>query len=138
MAPMKARIFGSLLILAVVVAGCVNTVNGRKTAGVPFIKDRIDAQYERPMDQVFAAAKDVVQYNGTVTRETTLLNQTNSVNGIAKIVEGKVNQDAVWILVRQADPRVTSVTVQVRTPGGGSDIGLAAELDKQVALKLVR
>jgi hypothetical protein len=30
------------------------------------------------------------------------------------------------------------VTVQTRTPGGGSDIDLAHELEKQIALKLVR
>jgi hypothetical protein len=30
------------------------------------------------------------------------------------------------------------VTVQTRTPGGGSDIDLAHEIEKQIALKLVQ
>jgi hypothetical protein len=90
------------------------------------------------MEQVFQAAKEVVQYNGTLTRETVLQGQTNAVNNIAKIVEGKVNQSTVWVRVQQVDPRVTSVAVQTRTQGGGADIELAAAIDKQIALKLVR
>jgi hypothetical protein len=33
---------------------------------------------------------------------------------------------------------VTAVIVQVRTKGGGRDLDLAHELEKQIALKLVR
>jgi hypothetical protein len=137
-AGMKISTFAALAALAALAIGCVGTVAGSKTAGVPFIKDKIEARYERPLDQVFQAAKDVVAYNGTVLSEKTLLHQTNAVNGIAKIVEGKVNQRSVWIRVQQEDPRITDVTVQTRTSGGGTDIDLAAMLDKQIALKLVR
>ena len=135
---MNMKISMALLGLAVLVAGCISTVDERKTAAVPFIRNKIEASYERPMDQVFEAAKQVVQYNGTLLRETVLQNQTNAVNNIAKIVEGKVNQSTVWVRVQQVDPRVTSVTVQTRTQGGGADIDLAAAIDKQIALKLVR
>jgi hypothetical protein len=138
MARMKTEIFAAIVGLAVLAAGCVSTVDNRRAAGVPFGKDTIQARYERPMDQVYQAAKDVIQFNGALVRETTLQNQTNTVNGIAKIAEGKISQNTVWVRVEQADPRVTAVTVQARTKGGGTDIELASEMDKQIALKLVR
>jgi outer membrane murein-binding lipoprotein Lpp len=138
MARMKTILFAAVVGLAVLVAGCVSTVDNRTTAGVPFLKDKIQARYERPMEQVFQAAKDVIQFNGTLVRESTLENQTNAVNNIAKTVEGKIGQGTVWVRVEQVDPQVTAVTVQARTKGGGRDIDLAAEIDKQIALKLVR
>jgi len=54
---MKRKIFAALCGVAIVTAGCVSTVTGDKTAGVPFIKDKIESRYERSMDQVFEAAK---------------------------------------------------------------------------------
>jgi hypothetical protein len=135
---MKTSIFAVLLGLAVLVTGCVQTVGDGKTAGVPFVKDKIEGRYERPMDQVYQAAKEVVQFNGILVKESTLHGQTNAVNSIAKVVEGRVKQGTIWVRVEQIDPRVTAVTVQARTSGGGSDVDLAAEIDKQVALKLVR
>ena len=139
MTPMNTKIFAAVFAgLAILAAGCVGTVGGGKTAGVPFIKDRIESRYQRPLDQVFQAAKEVIQYNGALVNEKTLYGQTNSVNGLAKSIEGKVNQRNVWVRVLQVDPKITDVTVQTRTPNGGSDIDLAAELDKQIALKLVR
>jgi hypothetical protein len=53
-----------------------------------------------------------------------------------KTVEGKVNQRTVWVRVEAVDPKVTEVTVQTRTPGGLSDIDLAHQLEKEIALKL--
>jgi hypothetical protein len=131
---MKTTIFAILLGAVVVGAGCVSTVDERKTAGVPFIKDRVGGRYERTVDQVSQAAKQVVTSNGVLINESTLYNQTNAV----KTVEGRVNQRTVWIRVAYVDPKVTEVTVQTRTPGGGSDIDLAHELEKQIALKLVQ
>src|SRR5262245_52338973 len=136
---MKTKIFfAALAALTILAVGCVNTVGGRRTAGVPFIKDKIESSYERPLDEVFRAAKDVVSFNGTLVHESILYGQTNVVNNIAKVIEGKVNQRSVWIRVAQMDPKVTAVAVQTRTSGGGSDIDLAAMIDKQIALKLVR
>jgi hypothetical protein len=106
--------------------------------GVPFIKDKIESRYERPADQVFAAAKEVVKEDGVLLNEGTLYGQTNTVNNVVKTVEGRVNQRTVWVAIAQIDPKVTDVTVQTRTQGGVSDIDLAAEIDKQIALKLVR
>jgi hypothetical protein len=135
-APMKLnfKFFVVLASLALVAVGCVDTVTERKAAGVPFIKDRIEGRYERPVDDVFEAAKKVVSENGVLLNEGIQHGGSN----LVKTVEGKVNQRNVWVRVEQIDPKVTAVTVQTRTPGGNSDIDLAANLEKQVALKLVR
>ena len=116
-----------------VTAGCVDTVNGRKTAAVPWVKDRMEGRYERPVAQVYEAAKSVLTVNGTLLNETTI-HGTNTVLAL----EGRVNQRAVWISVTQVDPKVSSVVVQARTKGGGTDIELVHELEKQIALKLVK
>jgi hypothetical protein len=57
---------------------------------------------------------------------------------IVRVVEGKVNQRSVWVRVEPVDARITSVMVQVRTPGGGKDVDLTHELEKQIALQLSR
>jgi hypothetical protein len=119
-------------------AGCIRTVSGGNTAGIPFIKDKIEAQYERPADEVYQAALEVVKYNGTVIDENILHGQTGGVTDVVKTIEGSVHQCTVWIRVQQVDPKTTALTVQTRTHGGGSNLDLAAMLDKQIALKLVR
>ena len=125
-----------LIVIAVSLAGagCISTVTGRNTGGVPFIKDKVQGNYERPLDQVYEAAKEVVKFNGTLVNESILHTETNMV----KTVEGKVNQRSVWVRVEAVDPKVTAVVVQTRTGGGVSDIDLAHELEKQIALKLVK
>jgi hypothetical protein len=122
----------NLLVLVVAGAiaafssGCVKTVDGHTKAGVPFIKDKIISSYERPVAQIFAAAKEVLAANGTLNREDT----------INKTIEGKVNLRTVFVKVAEVDANVSQVTVQVRTKAGVSDIDLAAEIDKQIALRL--
>jgi len=135
---MKMKIFAALFGVAVLAVGCVDTVGGHKTTGVPFIKDTIEARYERPVNDVFEAAKEVIKFNGTLVSEHTLFGVTNTVGNVAKVVEGKINQRNVWVRMEQIDPKVTAVAVQTRTPAGGADIDLAASVDKQIALKLVR
>ena len=34
------------------------------------------------------------------------------------------------------DPKITSVTVQVRTSGGGTDLDLTQQLQNEIAIKL--
>ena len=131
---MKEKIFLSLIGESLIGAGCVPTVTGRTSVGVPFIKDSVEGYYERPLDQVYDAAKEVVKFNGALVNESILHTETNMV----KTVEGKVNQRSVWIRVEAMDPKVTGVAVQTRTKGGGTDIDLAHEIEKQIALKLVR
>ncbi len=135
-APMKMKFLAGFLGLAVLAVGCVDTVGGRKTAGVPFIKDKIQARYQVPLEQAFDAAKEVINAKGVLVSENTLYNQTNAVNNLAKTIEGKVNQRSVWVRVEQIEPKISDVTVQTRTQGGGSDIDLAAQIDKEIALKL--
>ena len=126
-------IFGIIgaAVVGLIGAGCVSTVAGGKTPGI-HVKDAVEGNYERPVDQVFDAAKDVIKFNGTIVKES-ILHDTN----VVKTVEGKVNQCNVWVRVEQVDPKVTSVKVQTRTPGGGTDIDLAHQVEKEIALKLV-
>ena len=130
MEAMKTILFATML--ALLTAACVNTVNDRTTAGVPFVKDRVEGRYARTVDQVFQAAKSVVTKKGVLVNESILYGQTN----IVKTVEGKVNQRSVWIRIEPVDQKITSVVVQTRTSGGGSDIDLAHELEKEIALQL--
>jgi len=130
---MKTKCFAAMVGVAVVLAGCVSSLDGRKHAGVPFLKDTIEGRYERTPDQVYAAARRVIEFNGTLVNETTI-HGTN----VIRVLEGKVNQRSVWARVEPVDARVTSVQVQVRTPGGGKDADLAHELEKQIALQLAR
>ena len=129
---MKQKIQAILAVTVLIAAGCVSTVNERTTPGMPFVKDKIQGRYERSVDEIFQAAKDVIKENGVLVNESVIYNQTNMV----KTVEGKVNQRNVWVRVQSVDPKITDVTVQTRTQGGGSDIDLAHELEKQIALKL--
>jgi hypothetical protein len=138
MARMKTSFLAGLLGVAIFSVGCVDTVTGRKTAAVPFVKDRIESRYERPAEQVFQAAKEVIAFNGALVHEGVLYGQTNAIGNVVKTVEGKVNQRTVWVRIEQIEPRVSAVAVQTRTTAGGTDIELAAEIDKQIALKLVR
>ena len=126
-------VFAACVGAMIFVAGCVNTVAGPKAGGVPFIKDKVQGRYERPADEVFTAAKAVLSANGVVASEG-MLHGTNDVH----FVTGRVNQRRVWMSVEQIEPKVSEVTVQVRTQGGGSDLDLAHDLEKQIALKLVR
>lgn len=133
---MNTKVLAGLLALttALVAAGCVKKVSGGRTAGVPFIKDKIEGRYVRSMDDVFTAAKAVIIDMGILQTEGVVHGDTNQV----KTVVGKVNQRTVYVRVQPVDASVTSVTVQTRAPGGGSDIDLAHQIEKQIALKLVQ
>lgn len=128
---MKTKIFAALIGITILATGCVGTVNDKHAFGWP-AKDKFAGRYERSLDQVFIAAKQVIQFNGALVSESTLLNTTNSV----RTLEGKVNQRTVWVRVEAIDPKVTEVKVQARTKGGGTDLALVHELEKQIALKL--
>lgn len=131
---MKIKFLAALLAGTALVAGCVHTEDGRHMFGTKFAADTVQGRYERPMDDVYQAAKDVITVNGVLITESTLHNETNAV----KTLEGKVNQREVWVRVESVDPKVTAVWVQARTSRWGSDIAEAHELEKEIALKLVR
>jgi hypothetical protein len=101
-------------------------MDGRHRAAVPFVKDKVEALYERPPQQVWTAAKDVLRYNGTLVSDDTL----------RATLEAVVSQRRVWVHVDPVDARVTRVRVQVRTRGGGTDMEMAGEIDKQIAIRL--
>ena len=131
---MKMKFLLAVLGTALLAVGCVSTVDGHKKAATPFLKDKVMGQYERPMDQVYDAAKTVVTRNGQLLTESNIHSSTNRVEAIV----GRVNQRDVWVRVEALDPKITQVTVQVRTRAGGRDLDLAHELEKEVALELAK
>ena len=136
MSRMRNMILLGLMMAALVAStGCVNTASGGKAPAVPLVRDKIEGRYERPVAQVYEAAKEVVRFNGQLLKEVTSYTPEGvSVMGL----EGMVQDRKVFIGVKEEDKQVTSITVQVRTSAGGTDMNLAHELEKQVALKLVR
>lgn len=120
--------FLAVIALATLTGGCVKTIDGHLKAGIPLIKDKITSRYERPVGEIFPAAKEVLSLNGKLNREDT----------INKTLEAKVDTRTVYVKVEQEDPTITRVTTQVRTKAGASDIDLASEIDKQIALRLLK
>lgn len=116
------------VVLAVSFSGCVSTVDGRNRAGVPWVKDKIESRYERTVTQVTDAAREALKANGTLISEDVVNNTLTA----------KVDTRTVYVKINKLDPKVTQVITQVRTKGGGSDVDLAAEIDKQIALNLQR
>lgn len=106
--------------------GCVSTVDGHMKAGVPFVKDTIESRYERPVTQLLAAARAVIERNGQLIGDNTVSNS----------LQGKVDTHNVWIRVSEIDAKTTQILTQVRNRRGTSNIDLASELDKQIALQL--
>ncbi|HAM71428.1 MAG TPA: hypothetical protein DCM86_07280 [Verrucomicrobiales bacterium] len=107
-------------------SGCVRTVDDRHRMGVPFLRDKIEGRYEAPIDKVLRAAKETLQLNGQLTGENTVINT----------VEGIIDGRHIWVRVDPVGDRWTRATVQARTRGGGADLSLASEVDKQIALRL--
>lgn len=131
---MKNKMILAFVAVAILAVGCVKTVSGNRTGAMPMLKDRVEGRYERPMKQVYQAAREVLRFNGMVTAESTLA----TTNATALALEGKVNQRSVWIRVEQVEPKISSVIVQARTKWGGRDLELVHELEKEIALQLSR
>ncbi len=130
---MKKLVVATALVVAVLSgAGCYKTKEGRYRAGMPFSKDTIESRYERPVDQVYQAAKATLEYNGALTAE----GSTASGDTAARTLTGKVNNRSLWVQVDEVEPRITRVQVQARKGVGRGDVDLAAEIDKQIALRL--
>lgn len=136
MAIMKLKFFAALAGLALLTAGCVDTVTGERTMGVPFVTDKVESRYDTSADRVFEAAKQVVREDGSLTHEGSFYNSTNSANAV-RTIQGKVNERTVWVAVAQEDSKVSNVTVQTRTQSGATDMDLARQIDKQILMKLM-
>lgn len=125
---MNKNLFGLVVAATLIFSttGCFRAVDGRSRAGIPFSKDTIESRYERPVQQIFDSAKQVLTFNGTLTSENT----------ITKSLEAKIDTRTVWIRVDEVEPKVSRIVVQARNKSRGSDIDLASEIDKQIALRL--
>lgn len=119
------RIF-TVLVMAFVFTGCVGTVDNRKVAGNPLVKDKIVRVYERPVMQTWGATKDVLAANGTIIHEDVM----------QSTLTARVDTRTVRVKVEAVDAKMSRVTTQVRTRMGNSDLDLGGEIDKQIALRL--
>ncbi len=108
------------------ITGCYSTQEGRHKFGVPFAKDTIESRYERPVEQVFGAAKETLAFNGTLKSE----------NLISHLLVASIDNRTVYVKVDEAQPGVSRINVQARKSGGRGDIYLASEISKQIALRL--
>jgi hypothetical protein len=122
--------FGFPLLLLgcclVALTACYTTPEGRLKAGVPG-KDRIVSRYEAPLERVYEAAKAVLIENGTLTND----------DRVTQVLRGRIDMNTVWIALDDSEPRLTTVTVQVRGSGGGANVELASEIDKMIFGKLI-
>lgn len=116
----------AICVLGVAVTGCFTGVDGRREPGMPLIKDRIVRVYERPVLQVWAATKDVLNATGTIVGEDVM----------QSTVSAHVDAKTVRVKVEELDKKTSRLTVQCRTKMGGSDLDLAGEIDKQIAIRL--
>ena len=77
----------------------------------------------------------VINDNGVVVTEYIPHDTSNGVRSLL----GKVNQCNVWVRVEaDEDRKTTLITVEARTKWGNSNIDLAHELEKDIALQLSR
>ena len=131
---MKKILFAVLAAVTVIATGCVKTVADTNAFATTWGKDTVAGRYQRSLDQVYQASLAVVQVNGVLIKEFIPHDNTNAVRAI----ESKINQRNVYISVESVDPKTTQVSVQARTKWGTRDIDLVHELEKQIALQLVR
>lgn len=106
--------------------GCYSSLDGRSRAGVPFKRDRIEGRYERTAAQASEAARQVLTFNGTIVSDDV----------VRGVLVGQIDRRRAFVEITELEPGITRVVVQVRTSGGGADVPLAAELQKQIALRL--
>ena len=111
---------------AMLLAGCVGTIDGRKSPGVPFTKDKLERRYERTTHEIWDAAKDVLKYNGRLYSEDML----------QSTLEASVDERTVWVRIEEVDPKVSKVTVQARTKAGLGDVEMASWMVEQIGLRL--
>lgn len=117
------RAIGCALIV-MMGSGCY-TAGDNKKVGLPQ-KDRIESRYERPVEQIFAAAKEVLRFNGTLFDENT----------ISHTLVAKVDTRTVTVSIDEVEPKISRVITVARKKSTLADIDLAAEIDKQIALRL--
>jgi len=108
--------------LAVAFTGCYTSQEGKLKFGTPFAQDKLVSRYEQPYARVHAAAKDVLKTMGTLTNDDVE----------KRFLKGRVDTSTVWISLDDTEAKITKVTVQARTGGGGANVDLASEVDKRI------
>jgi hypothetical protein len=131
---MKTKILAALAVIAIVTAGCVTTVSDTQVAGNPIGRDAVAGRYQRPVDEVYRAAIQVINNDGTLLTEYIPHDTTNTVRAFM----GQVNQNKVWVRVEAVDPQISQIMVEARTKWGNQNLDLAHEFEKEVALQLAR
>ena len=131
---MKKMFFAALLGVSVVAVGCVSTVSDTHTFVSSPGRDTFAGRYQRTLDQVYDASVYVIKQNGVLVTEFIPHDTTNAVRSL----QGKVNDQNVWIRVEALAPRETEVQVQARSKWGVADLDLVHELEKEIALQLAR
>ncbi|MGZ4965439.1 MAG: DUF3568 family protein [Limisphaerales bacterium] len=124
---MKYKILLAIMLCsaAAIFSGCVETATGRMTTGMPLLTDTKISRYPRNLAQMSAATEAVLARMGKLVSHDTINNY----------YEARVNQRSVYVHLEAVENNITEVSVQART-GLGSDIQMAAEIDKQIALQL--
>ncbi len=107
-------------------SGCVGTLDGGHRAGNPLSNDSVEGRYERSPQEIWTAAKDIVQHHGTLLSEDMVKNT----------LEANIDERKVWIFIQEVDSKTTRVIVQVRKKNGNGDMQLASFLDKEIAVRL--
>lgn len=115
------------LAAVVSLTGCISTADGYTKAAVPFLKDKLVSRYEFPLQRVFDAARQSLKDSNCVIHTENVVNHS---------FKAKCNERWVYVSVEEQKPTVVTVTTQVRNRWGGTDLDLAAEIDKGVALNL--
>ena len=128
---MRLKCFLGLMTMPLIIGslnGCYSTADGGTKAGMPWLKDSVVGRYERPVDQIFEAAIEVIRFNGAIESE----------NSINHSLIGRIDTRKIWVQVQEESPTITRVEVQSRTKYGRPDVDLASEIEKQIALQLMR
>ena len=88
--------------------GCYSTADGGTKAGMPWLKDSVVGRYERPVDQIFEAAIEVIRFNGAIESE----------NSINHSLIGRIDTRKIWVSSGRAplSPASSSVQNEMRTP----------------------
>jgi hypothetical protein len=127
---------GIIIILAAValgVAGCVSKVTQDNPGRAPAYRDRIEAQYKQPAEKVFEAAKRAFNSFGNITRESSPASGAQ-----LWFIEGLINANRVYIRIEGASSTATKMIIQIRAPGGGTNLQMANELHRQTEIELGR
>jgi len=120
------------LVVALFLVGCVNTVTQNQPGTLPTYRDRLETRQQKPLEPVFEASKRALNSFGNITAEGKVFVGTNQV----RIVEGNINGRAVYMRVEEINPQLTSVLVQVRTKMGGTDLSVAKDVVRRIAVEL--